>query len=322
MFQHHKEKKALEEYQVELAHWQSLRDGYAEMVQLAQGPGRIRLERDHAAVRRARSRQSHQTRASSRIGEDGRLLGWIAWRLDPRGLPRWPDVRYRVGQPPAVITCRASRCRRPSTRATVFITNKRVIFQGAKQTRECLFAKLIGVEHDDAAGSTVISVSNRQKPTTIHYGPNIAGWFDFRMDFALAQFKQTVPQLVQSLQTELTGSSSPSPSSRRSPRRESHRAHLSMYQRAPIEVTSSEFEESVAECYWRSSSRSNGGPDPSGHGRTPVLGSALPSRASRNLLFHATAFRVSLRRGLGRRRTSRRNQAPPTAVGTRRRLRG
>lgn len=41
MFQHHKEKKALEEYQAELAHWQSLRDGYAEMVQLAQGPGAL-----------------------------------------------------------------------------------------------------------------------------------------------------------------------------------------------------------------------------------------------------------------------------------------
>jgi hypothetical protein len=52
---------------------------------------------------------------------------------------------------------------------------------------------------------TVISVSNRQKPTTIHYGPGIAGWFDFRMDFALAQFKGTVDELVQSLQSELAG---------------------------------------------------------------------------------------------------------------------
>jgi hypothetical protein len=85
----------------------------------------------------------------------------------------------------------------------VFITNKRVIFQGAKQTRECLFSKLIGVEHDDQEGSTVISVSNRQKPTTLHYGPKIAGWFDFRTDFALAQFKGTVPQLILQLQTEL-----------------------------------------------------------------------------------------------------------------------
>jgi len=57
---------------------------------------------------------------------------------------------------------------------TVFITNQRVIFQGSKQTRECAFAKLIGFEHDDATGSTTFSVSNRQKPTTIHYGPDLS----------------------------------------------------------------------------------------------------------------------------------------------------
>jgi hypothetical protein len=31
---------------------------------------------------------------------------------------------------------------------TVLITNKRVVFEGAKQTRECLFTKLIGFQHD------------------------------------------------------------------------------------------------------------------------------------------------------------------------------
>ena len=36
-------------------------------------------------------------------------------------------------------------------------------------------------------------------------GPAIAGWFDFRTDFALAQFKGTVAELVQHLQSELAG---------------------------------------------------------------------------------------------------------------------
>ncbi len=67
---------------------------------------------------------------------------------------------------------------------TVFVTNHRVIFQGANQTRECTFDKLLGVQHSDEDGITVLSVSNRQKPTTIHYGPRIAGWFDFRLDLA------------------------------------------------------------------------------------------------------------------------------------------
>jgi hypothetical protein len=78
-----------------------------------------------------------------------------------------------------------------------------VIFQGAKQTRECLFAKLIGFQHSDALGSTTFSVSNRQKPTTIHYGPALSDSFDFRLDLALAHFRGTVAALVDQLQADL-----------------------------------------------------------------------------------------------------------------------
>jgi hypothetical protein len=38
----------------------------------------------------------------------------------------------------------------------VFITNKRVVFEGAKQTRECVFTKLVGVQHGD--GETPVGV--------------------------------------------------------------------------------------------------------------------------------------------------------------------
>ncbi|MGD0609136.1 MAG: hypothetical protein ABSA53_36855, partial [Streptosporangiaceae bacterium] len=46
-------------------------------------------------------------------------------------------------------------------------------------------------------------VSNRQKPTTIHYGPALSGAFDFRLDLALAHFRGTVGDLVRQLQAEL-----------------------------------------------------------------------------------------------------------------------
>jgi hypothetical protein len=46
-------------------------------------------------------------------------------------------------------------------------------------------------------------VSNRQKPTTIQYGPALSGAFDFRLDLALAHFQGTVNDLVGRLQTEL-----------------------------------------------------------------------------------------------------------------------
>jgi len=85
----------------------------------------------------------------------------------------------------------------------VYLTNKRVIFQGAKQTREGIFAKLIGFQHADSEGSTTFSVSNRQTPTTVHYGPKLSGDFDFRLDLALAHFRGTASDLFTQLQQEL-----------------------------------------------------------------------------------------------------------------------
>ena len=84
-------------------------------------------------------------------------------------------VRYRVGaskghfvqgtpSPTAIDT------------GTTYVTDQRVVFRGGKQTRECAFAKLVGYDHTDD-GSTVLSVSNRQTPTVIHYGRAVADEF-------------------------------------------------------------------------------------------------------------------------------------------------
>lgn len=110
-------------------------------------------------------------------------------------------VRYRVGASQGHYVQGA-----PVTTAidtgTLHITNKRVVFQGKKQTGECSFAKLIGFQHDDAAGTTTFSVSNRQKPTTVHYGPKLSGAFQFRLDLALAHYRGTVTELKDRLTKE------------------------------------------------------------------------------------------------------------------------
>lgn len=204
MFEHHKEKKAQEQYEAQLAHWQSLHDGYAEMLEYAQGPGgfdssEIMLQAGEHVV----AKVTDASLVEDRRGR-GTYSGGSHGVSVPVGSIGGRTVRYRVGQTRGHYV-QGEPVPTAIDHGNVFITNKRVIFQGAKQTRECLFAKLIGVEHDDQAGTTVISVSNRQKPTTIHYGPGIAGWFDFRIDFALAQYKGTVPDLVKSLQGELAG---------------------------------------------------------------------------------------------------------------------
>jgi hypothetical protein len=82
------------------------------------------------------------------------------------------------------------------------ITNTRVVFEGTRQTRECRFDKMIGMEHS-ADGSSVFSVSNRQKPATVFYGPELSGWVDFRLELALAHYRDDVPALVAQLKQDV-----------------------------------------------------------------------------------------------------------------------
>ena len=84
---------------------------------------------------------------------------------------------------------------------TVYVTNQRVVFTGHAHTRECRFDKLLSCE--PGAGSMNLSVSNRQKPTTLYYGTALDGWFGFRVTLALAHFRGDVPSLVAQLQAQL-----------------------------------------------------------------------------------------------------------------------
>jgi hypothetical protein len=201
MFEKHHEKKLAEEYQHQLAQWQELHDSTAHALALAQGfngesSTQLMLKANeavfatvtNAGLIEERRGAGHYTGASSGVSIPIGSIGGHA-------------VRYHVGatrghyvQAPPVPTA--------IDQGTVFITNQRVVFQGGHQTRECSFAKLIGFQHTND-GATVFSVSNRQKATVIHYGTEIAGWFDFRLDLALAHFKGTVPALVAQVQAQL-----------------------------------------------------------------------------------------------------------------------
>lgn len=73
------------------------------------------------------------------------------------------------------------------------VTSQRAVFIGSRQTRECAFAKLVGYRHD--GGEVTLSVANRQKPTTVHFGAELEVWFVERFELALAHFRGTVAQL-------------------------------------------------------------------------------------------------------------------------------
>lgn len=202
MFENHRAKQAAKEYQEAIATWQAQRDAYVELLQVAEqfdgSPSdEIMLGSGEALFFTVAGAGLIEERRGG-----GHWQGGSTGVSIPIGSIGGRSVRYRIGAtrghyvqgepaPTAIDT------------GTIFVTNRRVIFQGAKQTRECEFAKLIGFEHDDAGGSTTFSVRNRQKPTTVHYGPKLSGAFDFRLDLALAHFKGTATDLVAHLQADL-----------------------------------------------------------------------------------------------------------------------
>lgn len=210
MFERHRQHEALKRYEEALATWQAQRDGYAELVATARdfhglssneinlGPGELLFFKvTGAGLSESRQGTGHYEGRSSGLSIPVASIGGHA-------------VRYHVGaskghyvQGAPVLTV--------IDHGTVFVTNRRVIFTGAKQTRQCDFAKLISVEHDDQTGTTVLSVSNRQKPIVISYGPALAGAFDFRLDLALANFRGDTESLLKNLEETLSAIDSHKP---------------------------------------------------------------------------------------------------------------
>jgi hypothetical protein len=85
----------------------------------------------------------------------------------------------------------------------VTITDRRVVFQGPKQTREWDFSKLVGYEHFDHPAWTAIQVSNRQKTSGVLYGDEHAELAQFRIELALKHYQGGVDAFVTELTNEI-----------------------------------------------------------------------------------------------------------------------
>jgi hypothetical protein len=198
MLEEHKAKKLAETRRKALAEWEARRAEAVELLELAQS---FKGSTSDNIMLAAGEAIFYEVTEAALI-EERRGAGHYEGRSQgvsiPVGSIGGRSVRYRVGASKGHYV-QGAPTSTPIDTGTAFITNKRVIFQGTKQTRECAFAKLIGFQHDDVGGSTTFSVSNRQKPTTIHYGTDLAGSFDFRLDLALAHFRGTLDDLVSQL---------------------------------------------------------------------------------------------------------------------------
>jgi hypothetical protein len=82
------------------------------------------------------------------------------------------------------------------------ITDQRVTFGGMKASREWLYAKLIGCQHDPG-NWTVLQVSNRQKASGIGYDAEHAAGIRFRLDLAIATYTGHRSALQSQLEAQL-----------------------------------------------------------------------------------------------------------------------
>ena len=97
------------------------------------------------------------------------------------------EVSYRVGGHKGTFVA-GPEVLKMVDEGTAVVTNQRVVFQGTGKTREWLFSKLIGVDHDPERGISMLHVSNRQKASGLAYGEDISDPFRLRIDVALAHF--------------------------------------------------------------------------------------------------------------------------------------
>lgn len=84
----------------------------------------------------------------------------------------------------------------------VVASDRRVVFQGSKTTREWAFGKLLGLQHDPAKPITLIQVSNRQKASGISYPADQTPRVRFALELGAAVATGGTAALIDSISRE------------------------------------------------------------------------------------------------------------------------
>ena len=201
MWKHRRERKALEAQQRAYDAWEHERDEAAALVEAARTFEGTTT--DDLMLRR--NERVFLIVDGASLIEDRRGAGHWEGRSSGFSVPvasiGGRSIRYHVGQSRGHYV-QGAPVPTAIDHGKAFITDQRVVFLGGKQTRECAYAKLLGVEHE-SGGVTVFSVSNRQKATVIACGSEAAGTFVFRLDLALAHYRNTLPAFIAQLESDL-----------------------------------------------------------------------------------------------------------------------
>lgn len=200
MFNAHREKKEAAERQSALDAWSEQVHELQYLLEIAQGQTQpsydnLILKPGEAGVFRVsgvglieeRKGAGHWQGASQGISFP---IGKIAGR----------PVRYRVGEArghyvsgPPVPTA--------VNHGIMTVTTQRIVYQGATRTAECPYAKLLGIQH--SPGVMTISVSNRQRPTVLSFGPALDAEVSNCLSVALAVFHSEAAQAAGQLQSQI-----------------------------------------------------------------------------------------------------------------------
>lgn len=199
--QKHKDLKAEHQYEDNLKTWQDQIDNLNSCLALAKS---FNGEESEEIMLKSGETLFFKVSSASLIGQKrgpGHYQGGSSGVSIPIGHIGHSAIRYRVGASRGTYM-QGAPYDAPIDKGSVFITNQRIIFEGTKQTRECRYDKLLGVTNN-TDGSTTFSVSNRQTPTTIHYGNELDAAFSFRLSLALAHYRNDVPSLINQLEDTL-----------------------------------------------------------------------------------------------------------------------
>jgi hypothetical protein len=206
------EQKKTRTAQQALSNWQAERDEAQHLVELATALGtgtndtELILQKDEMLIGSVRNASLIEERE---VG--AHFVGGAQGVSIPIGSIGGRSVRYRVGG------MRGHRVAGVPTPTAIdvgefFVTDQRLIFEGAKSSKECKLDKLISVHHVEP-GEITIAVSNREKPTTIYYGPRVAAMVDFYIDLALARFHGQGDAFVQHLVAQVASIDARKPTS-------------------------------------------------------------------------------------------------------------
>jgi hypothetical protein len=199
----HAAEVAQNHYTTASAQWKEAQAHLTALLEVAKNfAGQTSAESPNLALSLRRNERGFFTLAGAGLVETRRGAGHYVGGYSGFSFRVAKGVRYHVGgtrghyeagaEQPTVIDS-----------GTATITDQRVVFQGAKQTREWAFTKLLGYQHFDAPPWTAIQVSNRRKTSGVLCDGDTAENFQFRLALALAHYRGELPSFVAQVEGQL-----------------------------------------------------------------------------------------------------------------------